>query len=105
MNNKKSSYEHECTLHLSFQSQFGDNDVDKDLENDENFENDNDLKNDDNLKNDDDLDNGVPGGDPCVDSGGVGHRLQPVQGNSCQAQGGDVDRNSLQQAEALQHGL
>lgn len=50
---------------------------------------------------DDDLDNGVPGGDPCVDSGGVGHRLQPVQGNSCQAQGGDVDRNSLQQAEAL----
>ena len=45
MNNKKSSYEHECTLHLSFQSQFGDNDVDKDLENDDNLENDNDLKN------------------------------------------------------------
>ena len=35
---------------------------------------------------DDDLDDGVPVGDPGVDGGGVGHRLQPVQGYCGQTQ-------------------
>ena len=47
---------------------------------------------------DDDLDDSVPVGDAGVDAGGVGHCLQSVQGNSCQTQGGNVNRQSLKKS-------
>ena len=46
---------------------------------------------------DDDPDDGVPGVGPGVHHGGVCHGLQSVQGNRGQAQGGDIDGDTLHQ--------